>query len=117
MRSMWMSGTGELLQFLVSFVPREGRHLLGRIIKPGPVAAYAAKQRFEARHQFVVGGLRAEGGVVGLLDPLGVATEANGVAAPARAQLVVVVAERLHRFFLQCGTLLLRKLGAVVDRL
>src|ERR1700756_2703412 len=95
-RVMWMSGTGDLLQFLVALLLREFRQFFRRIIKLREVASVADEQSLEAGHQVVVGGLRAERGVVRLRHPTVVRTIARRIAGPARLQLLVLVAELAH---------------------
>src|SRR3954471_7656235 len=89
-REIWISCTATLLEDLMPLVFWHRRQPLGRIIEPLPVAALAREQRFEARHQFVVRGLRAEGRVIGLRHPLVIAAVARGGPWPAGAQLRIL---------------------------
>lgn len=72
------------------------RQMLDRIIKPLPVAALALEQRFQAGHQLVIGGLRAERGVVGARYPLVEPAPAGRIGALAGAQLRIALTELAH---------------------
>src|SRR6185503_7527609 len=85
-RTMWMSANGSLLQFAMPLLLGQLAQLPGRIIEPLPVVAAGVEQRLEGGHQFVVGSLRAEVGVVRVAHPAVVAAPQGGVEAGARLQ-------------------------------
>src|SRR3954469_22422828 len=112
-RVMWMSGTGDLLELFVPPGLGQLGQLFRRIIKPREIAALALEQGLEAGHEFVVGGLRAERGVVRLGYPAVVEPVARGIARPGGAHRRVPVAEVAHRALLEHVALLAA--GLLVD--
>src|SRR5690348_4033104 len=99
-RTIEMSATSGLLELSVPLLLGQGGESPGRIIELRPVVPLEVEQGLESGHQFVVGGLRAEEGVVGLAHPAVVAPPHAFVAPGGSLHLRVLGPEPGHHFLL-----------------